>query len=1190
MRIVVGRSRYDAQAARAGRDGGWPDALNEKASFEQLGRELHRSVRIADDDGDDGGRAVHRDIPALGRQCGSQSRRVACEACATVVGDFDESERFADHRGQERRNGGREDVAACTVLEQGAKLRSASDEGPCETSRLSESADQGIGANTQVVGKTATGADDAERMRFVDEKTRFVRVAEPAKCRKGRGVAIHREEAVGDDPGATSLRAMSAQQVLEVVGVGVIVDVHRGAAEAEAIDQARMVEAIAEGDVAPSKESRERTDVGGVAAGEEERRGEGDPCGEGAFGLEMDAATARDEPGCAGTDSMFGQRGTAALDEARVVGETEIVVRAEEENGAAINVDEWTVGRFEGVGTPQKTSALQLEELGAEDVEDGHGAIMGAGRRCGNTGKKFHVKQRVPGRLRARPSALEPCARRSRAASIGPNDRSFGAGEVEPGGDEDPGLPSGNRGLGAKQRLSAFSLSGGVMRGRPARSLPMPPVSRETYRHVLPLSMLLLACGTASEVPGAEEQPVAPDEELAGPTADHAQLVLDTDRRALSDTIITGLKHSDPKLRRAATLALARLRRPDALDWLLVALRDTESSVRDAASLGLGALETDAPPAAVEALISALAAEPEPSVRVSMTRDLGRMRTPGALPAIRAALRSDTPEERAAGCIAAAELGLSETGIPGELRARLAALVGAEEPESVRLACAHALSRLPRAFEPSPGETTALTLATSDRHPEVRALAYRALASHPVKPSLLVPGTRDSDWRVAVQAFRSLARRAALESGGATVYAAALREAHARYAAEPGPGGRLHVLLTAFEAAAPIARAGAIHDVASALHEAFGALPEGEPPTRERGLLHCGAAQLLDRARGWPARIENCGHEQVVPAERLVRTAAILGDLAGAEEPRIARLGRLLRERNPTVRQAALAALSRIVDAAATETVLSALSDPDPGVLSAALDAVNRIARRGPTESEVPPPFPVKQAVAALAQVPEAWSEDSLELRVRWLDAVDAVGARALSDEVRALARHPSDAVRSRARSLLAAWREPLPEFPEPLQSNLAPEALLPPEARPRVRFETDRGSIVVELRPDHAPITVARFLDLVRAGFYDGLSFHRVVPGFVVQGGDPRGDGYGGPDHWLRCEDNRLPFLPGTIGMALAGRDTGGSQFFFVLASQPHLEGRYTAFGRVVDGFERLERIHPGDRIRQATVESSTE
>ena len=107
----------------------------------------------------------------------------------------------------------------------------------------------------------------------------------------------------------------------------------------------------------------------------------------------------------------------------------------------------------------------------------------------------------------------------------------------------------------------------------------------------------------------------------------------------------------------------------------------------------------------------------------------------------------------------------------------------------------------------------------------------------------------------------------------------------------------------------------------------------------------------------------------------------------------------------------------------------------------------------------------------------------------------------------------------------------------------------------------------------------------LAREGFFDGLSFHRVVPNYVVQGGDPRHDSEGGPGYTLRDELNELPYLRGTVGMALDWRDTGGSQFFITHSPQPHLDGRYTAFGRVVAGMEVVDALRPGDRILRILV-----
>jgi peptidyl-prolyl cis-trans isomerase B (cyclophilin B) len=114
----------------------------------------------------------------------------------------------------------------------------------------------------------------------------------------------------------------------------------------------------------------------------------------------------------------------------------------------------------------------------------------------------------------------------------------------------------------------------------------------------------------------------------------------------------------------------------------------------------------------------------------------------------------------------------------------------------------------------------------------------------------------------------------------------------------------------------------------------------------------------------------------------------------------------------------------------------------------------------------------------------------------------------------------------------------------------------------------------------------VANFVTLTRAGYYNGLTCHRVVPNFVIQGGDPRGDGWGGPGYAIRCEYNPLKYTRGMVGMALAGKDTGGSQFFITHSPQSHLNGQFTLFGEVIEGMDVVDIIQVGDFINEIQLE----
>jgi peptidyl-prolyl cis-trans isomerase B (cyclophilin B) len=154
-----------------------------------------------------------------------------------------------------------------------------------------------------------------------------------------------------------------------------------------------------------------------------------------------------------------------------------------------------------------------------------------------------------------------------------------------------------------------------------------------------------------------------------------------------------------------------------------------------------------------------------------------------------------------------------------------------------------------------------------------------------------------------------------------------------------------------------------------------------------------------------------------------------------------------------------------------------------------------------------------------------------------------------------------------------------------------------------KVHFETARGEIVAELFEDDAPGTVANFVGLIsgtqewtdpRTGskvkrpFYDGLTFHRVVPDFVIQGGDPKGDGTGGPGYTIRCETSgkKQKHERGSLSMAHRGKDTGGSQFFICHAAAPHLDRKHTVFGKVISGIEVVDAIRPGDVMKRVWVE----
>ncbi len=157
----------------------------------------------------------------------------------------------------------------------------------------------------------------------------------------------------------------------------------------------------------------------------------------------------------------------------------------------------------------------------------------------------------------------------------------------------------------------------------------------------------------------------------------------------------------------------------------------------------------------------------------------------------------------------------------------------------------------------------------------------------------------------------------------------------------------------------------------------------------------------------------------------------------------------------------------------------------------------------------------------------------------------------------------------------------PAPETPKPEKESTMPEPL------PQVTLETTKGKIVLELAEDDTPNTVANFISLAEKGFYNGLSFHRVIADFMVQGGCPKGTGTGGPGYVIADEFSpRLKHARGVISMANAGPNTGGSQFFITHVETPWLDGKHAIFGKVTQGMDVVDKIQVGDKIEKVTVD----
>lgn len=294
------------------------------------------------------------------------------------------------------------------------------------------------------------------------------------------------------------------------------------------------------------------------------------------------------------------------------------------------------------------------------------------------------------------------------------------------------------------------------------------------------------------------------------------------------------------------------------------------------------------------------------------------------------------------------------------------------------------------------------------------------------------------------------------------------------------------------------------------------------------------------------------------------------------------RLAHLFNDEDPMVRAAAFTTLMATDSATADFYITEALSDADFVVVSLAVDAVaelkastylpavrTMISRKEGVDVDLR-----RTIVQATRPFLEGTAADSnaMQILVLGLNDENYIVRREASSIWDDLLKQPKPPV-----SLLAETR---------FSERQIRKALERYGTNPYATVVTSKGEFELELYFDVAPLTVMTFIGLADDDFYDGLTFHRVVPNFVVQGGDPRGDGWGGPDYYIRDEYSSEPYQRGTVGIATSGKDTGGSQFFVTLSPQPHLEGRYTVFGRVLYGMDIVDLIVAGDEIETVHIQ----
>jgi cyclophilin family peptidyl-prolyl cis-trans isomerase/HEAT repeat protein len=624
--------------------------------------------------------------------------------------------------------------------------------------------------------------------------------------------------------------------------------------------------------------------------------------------------------------------------------------------------------------------------------------------------------------------------------------------------------------------------------------------------------------------------------------------------------LIRLLSDSEARVRRRAALAAGRVGLPAAVEPLTRLLTDEEFEVRQMAAFALGLLaDASARPMLLKALDDS-----EPIVQGRAAEALGSIGDRTDADAISAMVRRHV----AAGAIAkiepddlsypldppveAARLGLYALTKLRAYDALAAAVLDPQgQPVSRWWPVAYALQRV---GDPRAAPTLLTLLSTPGRY--TASFAARGLASTKATqasgPLREIVTERRRDPAVVIQAIRGLAAIADQASVPALT-----KMVTDRAITGPLRQEAMTALATLIDSRGIDLLLDLVSDpVPTVRGSAFSALARIEPSTFLSVLAG------LDADADWTVR---------------VAIATALGNLS--DQQGVPRLTVMLQDRDNRVIPAVLNALVASKAQGMDKVLLERLKSDDFVIRAAAANGLVEVKAAGAAQA-------LSDAYRASAGGDVTYVARAAALGA--LAKLDAAAARPLLQD----ALDDRDwAVRVRARQLLA--EQGVTGVEDKMRPAVAgrpvdsPDwlAIVSPRFSPRVFLDTDKGSVELELTVLDAPLTVSNFSALARKGFFNNIPIHRVVPDFVVQDGDPRGDGESGPGYTIRDEINQHPYLRGTVGMALDWQDTGGSQFFITHSPQPHLDGRYTVFGHVVNGMDVVDRLVPGDALRGVRV-----
>ncbi len=652
-----------------------------------------------------------------------------------------------------------------------------------------------------------------------------------------------------------------------------------------------------------------------------------------------------------------------------------------------------------------------------------------------------------------------------------------------------------------------------------------------------------------------------------------ARILRAADRRVVDEDLRSLLADPDTAVRAKAVLALGQIAEPSSLPDLEKAAADPTAETRTSAAFALGLLAD----VSAQEVLARLAGDPSAKVRATAAEALGRLHDAGATSSVLALLDDSDVSVRAAAAIASWKFADPEPFVEALLKHL------SSEDSGVRFASAYALARLAsagtapassgaivgRLSEASLTRTReALTARVADTEPEVRMQVARGLANPRGGAELAAVGTlsKDRDSGVRVNAVRSLGY----------------------------PGMPIKPYL---DRAVADRHQGVAHAAIDAVGKIGGAPAEETLteilPKLEKGWLQEAALSAL--ARVVPSEIPGLVSGLLMNPDPVMRASAA-ALIAGQKDPgAFAAATTMLGDPEPRVQVVAIPIVAD-QDRPVVELLAAVVASPDPVVRAAVADAVG-----GRFVTPHPAVETREDLFAELERVWAASTADTLpDARLSVVDAVAKAGNddrtksalnRALADpdiivRRRAAARFKDVCGEDRSQDVGAASDRPLSDYESIVRFSLVPHTAVITMRRPG----SQTGQFTVALDAQAAPIAAWNFSQLAGRKFFDGARLHRVVPNFVVQDGDPRGDGFGGPGYSIRDEFNPLAFSAGVLGMASDGKDTAGSQWFITLSAQPHLDGRYTSFGHVLQGLGAIvAQMRPGDTVVSVRVDEGS-